>query len=56
MVLFTITTDVLIVLTEALWVGELFERVPLPLVVGEILNGMIVDQSLLGLVNALVMV
>ena len=52
MALFGIITDVLIVLAAALLVGELFERVHLPAVVGEILSGMIIGPSLLGLVNA----
>ena len=47
---FSIITDVLIVLAAALLVGELFERFHLPSVVGEILAGMIIGPSVLGLV------
>jgi Kef-type K+ transport system membrane component KefB len=47
---YTIITDVLIVLAAALFVGELFERICLPSVVGEILAGMLIGPSLLGLV------
>jgi Kef-type K+ transport system membrane component KefB len=47
---FSIITDVLIVLAAALLVGELFERFHLPSVVGEILAGMIIGPSILGLV------
>jgi Kef-type K+ transport system membrane component KefB len=46
----TIITDVLIVLASALLVGEIFEQLCLPCVVGEILGGMIIGPSLLGLV------
>ncbi|MCW4017964.1 MAG: cation:proton antiporter [Candidatus Bathyarchaeota archaeon] len=52
MAAFTIITDVLIVLAAALLVGELFERFSLPSVVGEILSGMIIGPSMLGLVAA----
>jgi Kef-type K+ transport system membrane component KefB len=52
MALFGIITDVLIVLAAALLVGELFERFHLPSVIGEILSGMIIGPSLLGLVRA----
>ena len=48
--LFSIITDVLIVLVAALLFGELFERFRLPSVVGEILSGMIIGPSFLGLV------
>ena len=48
----TIITDVLIVLASALLVGELFEQLCLPSVVGEILAGMIIGPSLFGLVFA----
>jgi len=50
--IFTIITDVLIVLAAALLIGEIFERFSLPSVVGEILSGMIIGPSLLGLVVA----
>jgi Kef-type K+ transport system membrane component KefB len=50
--LFSIITDVLIVLAAALIVGEIFERFHFPSVVGEILAGMIIGPSLLGLVTA----
>ena len=46
----TIITDVLIVLASALLVGEIFEQLCLPCVVGEILGGMIIGPSVLGLV------
>ena len=49
---FSIITDVLIVLAAALLIGELFERFSLPSVVGEILAGMIIGPSLLGLIVA----
>ncbi len=52
MTLFNIITDVLIVLAAALLVGEIFERFRLPSVVGEILAGMIIGPSILGLVTA----
>ncbi len=52
MALFGIITDVLIVLAAALLVGELFEQFHLPSVVGEILSGMLIGPSLLGLVTA----
>ncbi len=45
-----IITEVLIVLASALLVGELFEQFRLPSVVGEILSGMIIGPTLLGLV------
>jgi Kef-type K+ transport system membrane component KefB len=45
-----IITDVLIVLAAALLVGELFEQFCLPSVVGEILSGMIIGPSVLGLI------
>ncbi|XES77326.1 MAG: cation:proton antiporter [Candidatus Bathyarchaeia archaeon] len=48
---YTIITDVLIVLAAALFVGELFERICLPSVVGEILAGMLIGPSVLGLVT-----
>jgi Kef-type K+ transport system membrane component KefB len=47
---FSVITDVLIVLASALLVGELFEQFCLPSVVGELLSGMIIGSSLLGLV------
>jgi Kef-type K+ transport system membrane component KefB len=50
--LFSIITDILIVLAVALLLGELFERFRLPSVVGEILSGMIIGPSVLGLVVA----
>jgi Kef-type K+ transport system membrane component KefB len=50
--LFSIITDILIVLAAALLLGELFERFRLPSVVGEILSGMIIGPSVLGLVVA----
>jgi Kef-type K+ transport system membrane component KefB len=50
--LFSIITDVLIVLAAALLLGELFERFRLPSVIGEILSGIIIGPSLLGLVGA----
>jgi Kef-type K+ transport system membrane component KefB len=50
--LFSIITDILIVLAAALLLGELFERFRLPSVVGEILSGMIIGPSVLGLVAA----
>ncbi|MGD6851598.1 MAG: cation:proton antiporter [Candidatus Bathyarchaeia archaeon] len=49
---FSIITDILIVLAAAILLGELFERFRLPAVVGEILSGMIIGPSLLGLVVA----
>ncbi|MCW4011114.1 MAG: cation:proton antiporter [Candidatus Bathyarchaeota archaeon] len=49
---YSIITDVLIVLAAALLIGELFERFSLPSVVGEILSGMIIGPSMLGLVAA----
>lgn len=52
MSLFNIITDVLIVLAAALIVGEIFERFRLPSVVGEILAGMIIGPSVLGLATA----
>ncbi len=48
---FNIILDVLIVLAAALFVGELFEQVCLPAVVGEILSGIIIGPSLLGLIG-----
>ncbi len=47
---FNIITDVLIVLAGALLVGEIFEQLCLPSSVGEILAGMIIGPSLLGIV------
>ena len=52
MALFSIIIDVLIVLAAALLIGELFERFRFPSVVGELLSGMIIGPSLLGLVVA----
>ncbi len=52
MALFSIITDVLIVLAAALLVGEIFERFHFPSVVGEILAGMIIGPSVFGLVTA----
>ncbi|MCW4025088.1 MAG: cation:proton antiporter [Candidatus Bathyarchaeota archaeon] len=52
MALFSIITDVLIVLATALLLGELFERFRLPSVVGELLAGIIIGPALLGLVVA----
>lgn len=52
MALFSIITDVLVVLAAALLIGELFERFHFPSVVGEILSGMIIGPSMLGLVIA----
>ncbi|MGD6932591.1 MAG: cation:proton antiporter [Candidatus Bathyarchaeia archaeon] len=49
---FSIITEILIVLAVALLLGELFERFRLPAVVGEILSGIIIGPSLLGLVIA----
>ncbi len=49
---FSIITEILIVLAAALLLGELFERFRLPAVIGEILSGMIIGPSLLGLVVA----
>ncbi|MGD6810490.1 MAG: cation:proton antiporter [Candidatus Bathyarchaeia archaeon] len=49
---FSIITEILIVLAAALLLGELFERFRLPAVVGEILSGIIIGPSLLGLVVA----
>jgi Kef-type K+ transport system membrane component KefB len=48
---FNIITDILITLAAALLVGEIFEQFCLPSVVGEILSGMIIGPSLLGLVS-----
>jgi Kef-type K+ transport system membrane component KefB len=50
--LFSIISDILIVLAAALLLGELFERFRLPSVVGEILSGILIGPSLLGLVVA----
>ena len=52
MALFSIITDILILLATALLLGELFERFRLPSVVGELLGGIIIGPSLLGLVIA----
>ena len=52
MALYSIITDVLIVLAAALLVGEIFEHFHLPSVVGEILSGMIIGPTLLGFVDA----
>jgi Kef-type K+ transport system membrane component KefB len=48
--LFSIITDVLIVLAAALLIGEVFERLHFPSVVGELLSGIIIGPSLLCLV------
>lgn len=49
---FTIITDILILLAAALLVGELFEQFNLPSVVGEILSGMLIGPSVLGLISS----
>jgi len=47
---FAIISDILIVLIAALLVGELFEQICWPSVIGEILGGIIVGPSILSLV------
>jgi Kef-type K+ transport system membrane component KefB len=51
MALFSIITDVLIVLAAALLIGEIFQRLRFPSVVGELLSGIIIGPSLLCLVG-----
>jgi Kef-type K+ transport system membrane component KefB len=48
---FIIISELLITLAAALLVGELFERIRLPAVAGEILSGIIIGPTLLGLVT-----
>jgi Kef-type K+ transport system membrane component KefB len=48
---FIIISELLITLAAALLVGELFEQIRLPAVAGEILSGMIIGPTLLGLVT-----
>jgi Kef-type K+ transport system membrane component KefB len=47
---FSIISDILIVLVAALLVGELFEQICWPSVIGEILSGIIIGPSIMGLV------
>ena len=49
---FDIITDVLVVLAVAVLVGELFEQVGLPSVAGELLSGLILGPTFLGVVLA----
>ncbi|HKT21670.1 MAG TPA: cation:proton antiporter, partial [Nitrososphaerales archaeon] len=47
---FDIITDVLVVLAVAVLVGELFEQIGLPSVAGELLSGLILGPTVLGVV------
>lgn len=47
---FDIITDVLVVLAVAVLVGELFEQVGLPSVAGELLSGLVLGPTVLGVV------
>ena len=47
---FDIITDVLVVLTVAVLLGELFEQIGLPSVAGELLSGLVLGPTVLGIV------
>jgi Kef-type K+ transport system membrane component KefB len=48
---FDIITDILVVLAVAVLVGELFDQVGFPSVAGELLSGLVLGPTVLGIVT-----